>query len=95
MNPRVAKVKANVDHTLTITFTNGETRAFDMKPYLQHGVFTELQDIAYFRSVRAQGGTVRWPHDQDVCPDTLYEDGVRCRVSVRTRRIPSVSRRAK
>jgi len=36
------------------------------------GVFRELQDDAYFRQVRAEGGTVVWPHEQDICPDTLY-----------------------
>lgn len=73
MNPRVKAVKANNDHTLTITFANGEHRLFDMKPYLDKGVFRELKDLSYFRSVHPILGTVAWPHEQDLCPDTLYE----------------------
>ena len=76
MNPRVVRVRANDGYTLVLTFTNGETRLFDMKPYLNHGVFTELKNLAYFKAVRPVMGTVQWPHEQDVCPDTLYEESV-------------------
>jgi hypothetical protein len=76
MNPRVKTVRANADFTLMLCFTNGEQRVFDMRPYLGHGIFTELKDLAYFKAVRVVLGTVQWPHEQDVCPDTLYEAGV-------------------
>ncbi|HLP48451.1 MAG TPA: DUF2442 domain-containing protein, partial [Candidatus Kapabacteria bacterium] len=45
MNPRVKKVIANKNYTLTITFTNNEVRLFDMKPYLNTGIFKELKDL--------------------------------------------------
>jgi hypothetical protein len=35
------------------------------------------QDEAYFRQVQVVGGTVAWPHEQDICPDTLYLDSCR------------------
>ena len=94
MNPRVARVRANDDYTLVLTFTNGETRRFDMKPYLDHGVFVELKDLAYFRSVRVALGTVQWPHEQDVCPDTLYEESVPCKAQAPNKRSrpPSLAR---
>ena len=76
MNPRVKTVRANDDFTLVIRFENGETRVFDMKPYLDRGIFSELKDLSYFKAVRVAMGTVVWPHGQDVCPDTLYEGGV-------------------
>jgi hypothetical protein len=76
MNPRVLFVKANDDHTLTIEFANGEVRLFDMRPYLDKGVFQELKDLSYFKAVRPVLGTIQWPHEQDLCPDTLYEDGI-------------------
>ncbi len=78
MNPRVKAVCTNDDFTLAIRFENGETRVFDMKPYLDHGVFSELKDLSYFRTARVVMGTVQWPRGQDVCPDTLYEGGVPC-----------------
>jgi hypothetical protein len=43
-------------------------------PLLDFGVFRELRDLIYFRQVRAENGTIVWPHEQDICPDTLYED---------------------
>ena len=74
MNPRVKDVTAKDDYRLEITFTNGEVGIFDCAQLLSFGVFKEFQDIAYFRQARAEGGTVVWPHEQDICPDTLYED---------------------
>jgi hypothetical protein len=57
---------------LLLTFANGEQAVFDCRPLLEFGVFRELQEEAYFRQVRVEGGTVVWPHEQDICPDTLY-----------------------
>ena len=45
MNPRVKSVHPNPDYTLTIVFNNGEKRNFDVKPYLDKGVFNELKDL--------------------------------------------------
>lgn len=61
-------------HSLKITFSNGEQGIYDCRPLLTFGVFRELQDEGYFRKVRVDGGTVVWPHEQDICPDTLYLD---------------------
>jgi len=40
------------------------------------GVFQELRDKSLFNAVEAWEGAVRWPHDQDFCPDTLYEENL-------------------
>ena len=77
MNPRVVEVIANDDYTLTIRFTNGETGVYDCKFLLDFGVFVELKDLAYFRQVKPFNGTVVWPHEQDIDPDTLYLDSVK------------------
>ncbi len=73
MNPRVINVIANDNYTLTLTFANGEVGQFDTTPYLDKGIFQELRDLNYFKQARAALGTVQWPHEQDFCPDTLYE----------------------
>jgi len=72
MNPRVKHVKPNPDYTLTLTFTNGEVKVFDMKPYLDIGIFKELKDRSLFNSVRPFLGSIQWKNGQDLCPDTLY-----------------------
>lgn len=74
MNPRVTAVFPLTGHRLRLRFQNGEERLFDCRPLLGPGVFRELSDVAYFRRVRVCGGTVCWPHEQDICPDTLYMD---------------------
>jgi hypothetical protein len=77
MNPRAKKVVAMADHRLRIEFTNGEIGIYDCTPLLKFGVFKELDEPAYFRRVRSFNGSVVWPHEQDICPDTLYLDSLR------------------
>jgi hypothetical protein len=72
MNPRVKEVIANGDFTLLLRFSNDEVRLFDARPYLEKGIFRELQDIRLFKTAKVFDGTVQWIHGQDLCPDTLY-----------------------
>jgi len=76
MNPRVKAVKPNSDYTLTIFFANGEVKVFDVKPYLDKGIFQELREQTLFNSVKPFLGSVQWQNGQDFCPDTLYLEGV-------------------
>ena len=76
MNPRVKTVKPNPDYTITLVFTNGEVKRFDVKPYLNIGIFQELKDMSVFNSVQPFLGSVQWENGQDFCPDTLYLDSV-------------------
>lgn len=69
---KVVAVKANDDLTLDLMFDDGSARKFDVKPYLEYGVFKELKDKSYFKRVRVAFGTVQWPNEQDISPDTLY-----------------------
>jgi len=69
---KVVAVKANEDFSLDLTFNDDSVRRFDAKPYLDLGVFTELKDIGFFKQVKIAYGTVQWPHEQDISPDTLY-----------------------
>ena len=74
MNPRVESVTTTDDYKLKLVFSNGETGVFDCTHLLDFGVFRELNDINYFNRARVEYGTVTWPHEQDICPDTLYLD---------------------
>jgi len=75
MNPRVTNVKPGQDYTLHITFTNGEEKSFDVKPYLETGLFKELKDAGLFNSVKPFLGSIQWANGLDLCPDTLYLKG--------------------
>ena len=74
MNPRIKKVHPGVDYTLTILFDNNEERIFDVKPYLDRGIFTQLKDHRIFNSVKPLLGSIQWINGLDFCPDTLYEE---------------------
>jgi hypothetical protein len=72
MNPRVESVIPTDEYGLILTFTNGEVGTYDCTSLLDFGIFRELQDKTYFKKVQVVNGTVAWPHEQDICPDTLY-----------------------
>jgi DUF971 family protein len=74
MNPRIAQVETTDDYKLRLIFTNGEHGIYDCSSLLNFGVFKELGDKNYFKQVKVSDGTVVWPHEQDICPDTLYLD---------------------
>jgi hypothetical protein len=74
MNPRIRVARADDDYQLHLVFEDGERGIFDCHPYLNFGVFKELKDLKYFKRVKVLDGTVVWPHEQDICPDTLYVD---------------------
>jgi len=69
---KVTGVKPLEDYHLALTFNTGETRVFDVRPYLNKGIFTELRDPSYFRSVRLAFGSIAWPNEQDFGPESLY-----------------------
>lgn len=69
-------MRPHPDYTLTLTFANGEVKMFDVKPYLNIGIFRELQEQRVFNSVRPFLGSIQWQNGQDICPDTLYLDSV-------------------
>jgi len=69
-------VKPLPDFRLLITFENGERRIFDVTPYLDKGVFRELREVSLFSTVRVSFDTVEWQNGADLCPETLYNDGV-------------------
>ena len=72
----VDSVQAIPDFGLILTFTNGERRRFDMRPYLKYPVFRRLENPGYFSLACVGYGTVTWPDDIDIAPETLYDHSV-------------------
>jgi hypothetical protein len=68
---KVLSVEPLENYKLRVKLSDGRKGIFDMSPYLEKGVFRELKDQRYFRRVYAGYGTVVWPHEQDVAPDTI------------------------
>lgn len=77
MNPRVSEAFPINNYQLSLVFTNGERGVYDCTELLDFGVFKELKNKHYFEQVKVIDGTVVWPHEQDICPDTLYMDSVK------------------
>ena len=69
---KVISVVPQKDYSLLLSFQNGEQRVFDVRPYLDKGIFAELKDLRYFLLARVAFNTVQWPHNQDFAPETLY-----------------------
>lgn len=76
IRPRAIAVKALDDYKILVTFNNGESRIFDVKPYFNFKLFKELQSIELFQGVRVAGLSVEWPNGVDICPDELYYDSI-------------------
>jgi len=74
--PAVTSVTALPDYRLLLGFANGDQRVFDVRPYLDNGVFSALKDVSVFRSVRVNFDTIEWANGADLCPEVLYEFGV-------------------
>ena len=85
MNLQVAKIEVQSKHKLYVKFNNGQTKLFDMKPYLNRGVFKELKNESYLKKVRVIWGGVEWPHKQDLSSDTLYYRGISIQTSNKPR----------
>jgi len=76
MYPRAVNVTPLNGHLIEVVFSNNERKHFDLSPYLGHGLFSELKDPQVFNSAKAELGTVTWANGLDICPDTLYIEGV-------------------
>ncbi|MCY7407287.1 MAG: DUF2442 domain-containing protein [Alkalinema sp. CAN_BIN05] len=72
MSPKVLQVEPLDHYQLRLFFDNNEVRIFDVMPYLDKGIFTELKSVQYFQSVKSVFGGVQWPNEQDFSRDTLY-----------------------
>ncbi len=75
MNPKVMNVEPLNDFKLRVVFVNGDAKIFDVNPYLEKGIFTELKDKNYFKQVMVVAGAIQWPNEQDFSNDTLYIRG--------------------
>jgi Protein of unknown function (DUF2442) len=64
------------NYILHLKFTNGEEKVFDMKPYLETGIFKELKDETVFKTVKVNFDTVEWANEADIDPETLYHDSI-------------------
>jgi len=73
--PLLTEAKASEDYTVHVRFEDGLTADVDLSYLLGHGgVFEPLRDPGFFRRLRAdvEAGTIVWPNEADIAPETLY-----------------------
>lgn len=68
----VTSVKILPEYMLELQFANGETRFFDMKPLLHKKPWDKLNNMRIFEKARVDYGTVVFPFNIDIAPETLY-----------------------
>jgi len=69
----VVSVEPHKDNTLLLLFENQEKRLFDMTPYLDKKPFTKLKGSPLFMKATVAHGTVVWPGNIDIAPETLWD----------------------
>jgi hypothetical protein len=78
MFPRITNVRHIEGFILALTFADGAEATLDFadKVVGRGGVFTPLEDVAFFAQVRVdpEAGTLIWPNDVDLDPDVLYSE---------------------
>jgi hypothetical protein len=70
----VVRVTPHKDNTLLLVFENNEQRLFDMTPYLNEKPFTKLKKSPLFMKAKVLYGTVVWPGNIDIAPETLWDN---------------------
>ena len=76
---KIKNVSPLPEYHLSVQFTEGYTKIYDVKPlFEQISVFKELQDINLFSDVTVDVGGygIVWNDDLDLSCDELWENGV-------------------
>ncbi len=72
----VIHVTVQSDFILFLEFENGERRVFNMTAFLDQKPWVRLKSGNVFQGAFIENGTVAWPGNIDIDPETLYERSV-------------------
>jgi peptidase E len=69
----IVRVQPGPHYTLTLEFENGEKRRFNMEPYMEQKPWLRIKSAPLFQRAFVENGTVAWPGNVDIDPETLYD----------------------
>ncbi|MBA4093412.1 MAG: DUF2442 domain-containing protein [Candidatus Accumulibacter sp.] len=69
----VTRVTVRPDFILLLEFENGERRSFDMANYIDQKPWVRLKSGNVFQGAFIENGSVAWPGNIDIDPETLYD----------------------
>ena len=69
----VTRVTVQPHFTLLVEFENGERRTFQMSAFMDQKPWIRLKVGNAFQDAFVENGTVAWPGNVDIDPETLYE----------------------
>ena len=72
---QLTHVEPRSNHTLLLTFENGEKRLYDFKPELELPVFAPLKNIGLFMQAKKHSYAVVWNDAIDIASEALYYNG--------------------
>ncbi|HNS22969.1 MAG TPA: DUF2442 domain-containing protein [Sedimentisphaerales bacterium] len=81
MYQAVVSVQPNEDFSLAVVFEDGAKGVLDMTPFLNFGVFKQIQDLDQFKRVRIAFDTVEWECGVDLDPEFIR---AKCRMMEKT-----------
>jgi hypothetical protein len=76
MYKSVIKVKPLEEYRLSLIFEDNTERIFDVKPYLNTGLFAQLKDKTLFDTVHISFDTIEWDNGLDMDPEMLFEESI-------------------
>jgi len=72
----VVQVTVKPDFVLFLEFENGEHRRFNMATYIDQKPWVRLKSSNTFFGAFVENGTVAWPGNIDIDPETLYDGSI-------------------
>ena len=73
--PLLIEAKPLDGYTVHVRFEDGTAADVDLSYVLDYGgIFEPLRDVQYFGQLRvdSEAGTIVWPNEADIAPETLY-----------------------
>ncbi|MDR0822543.1 MAG: DUF2442 domain-containing protein [Endomicrobium sp.] len=75
LQPKILQVEPLSSYKLKLFYDTGETKIFDVAPYISGSWYEQLRDEKYFKTVHSlpNGAGIEWANGQDIAPHELYE----------------------